>query len=164
MKNVYFSILIISIFIIINLSCGQNPSKSSANVYIENLWKSIIFNCDGSSYIVSKDLHQIIEIKNYSISIDKYDMSKADELNGIEWIGSSELNFEVYRYKYLNNPHGPWSEWRSDASPNGRVRVYLKKKNGIWSYENGPLGLFGYVYNFETSANFDCAKIRQYIQ
>jgi hypothetical protein len=73
----------------------------------------------------------LFQYKDLVIETKPGKITQADELNGIEWKGTSYLNPVAYR-EYLNESK-KWTKWYNVAPSGPPLYINIIKQNGIWS-------------------------------
>lgn len=137
----------------------DEEAKKEAEIY----WASSFSKCGDSFYGVYSKTGRIVEFK----SSTKYELrdgqvvecgglcvrathkmgvktfTHADRLNGLEWVGKTDVDFSVFRV-YESN--GAWSEWSDYAGVVfiRSINIDMRKIQGRWQFGNAvktPTGL-----------------------
>jgi len=125
-------------------NCGYGfyiQFKSNKDFYNENGRYSYSFNPYASDYpdvIAAMDSNSIMQIKSHRFDIYDKGLTEADELNGYEFNGSFELNFQSYRI--YSNKDTKWTDWKAHHTRPGfspysdteldQIGFYKKMDNG----------------------------------
>lgn len=143
MKYISYLIFVFCLFV-------SFPVNVLAQVDVEaqqeaNRWVNTRFfthsNGDTFSRITSRDYYgntnySYHQINNFRFSVIKSVPSKADILNGIEWMGKIRLEADASRWLYYNSTPMRWGEWGIATI----VEINFKKKRGTWRFVNSGFG------------------------
>src|SRR6266498_5392526 len=129
-------IFVFGVFSIFLCSCSALPAFTStgeAQKLAEQHFSQLTVECNGNTYAYSYP--SIYQIKGVNISVQEDPLSKADEMNGIEWKGTGKMTCSMSRY--YNSIYHTWSDWEDK---NGRVwGCNVQKRNGKWTVNSGEL-------------------------
>jgi hypothetical protein len=130
-------ILLILLLILLS-SVVHAQVDQEANQQAKNFWNSRITKCGDDYY--TKDRSYVHQFRNPRIEVKARQLSSADRLNGIEYIGSTSYKTELSR---TYSPNGTrfqsekgWGKWENGltASMGGiGLDAALRKENGRWS-------------------------------
>ncbi len=130
-----------SLFITVLLSflCINCSVNSEAEDKAQEKWNSILLECSGNTYLFYTDYNsvynyheiELIELKDYSITTKAHTISEAQKLNGIEWMGTSNLKAKasrrcIFRNGKIIEKWSQWNNWNTSES------FDLVKTNGAW--------------------------------
>ena len=101
----------------------------------------------------------ILELKDISVEVKPYELSKADRANGIEWKGLVFIKCDLYR----EHVGKEWGKWKDGS---GGVRIFqigflqMTEEPGVVSLviENGEWHWSSYFSNAE-KPNYTCKNI-----
>jgi len=141
-----------------------NPVDSEAQTIARGYWDKVLAKCGDSYYAArwSAEPLEATEFREVSFGIVPNAISRADQLNGIQWDGNAVLVARLYRTQQLPSrgmtlkelreekqpfPWGPWKDGEyarptlkvvSEGGGNGSDFVHITKKLGHWSLRYDP--------------------------
>jgi hypothetical protein len=153
--------------ILLSFFCSCSFNSEAENKAIEK-WSSVLTKCDGNTYLIFSDYNsvynyqevQVIQLNDYVIETKVGRISEADKLNGIEWVGKSQLKAKASRICYfrngrLNEKWSNWNNWNTSES------FSLTKENGRWKI--GPFEREEYIYREGRYIYKECNELKKLI-
>lgn len=111
---------------------NQTTPQKAAQLF----WDAILTKCGDSYFYYSNEGvyaggWKLTQYKDVTFSLEKELVSRADQLNGVQWSGTAHLRSSANRFISQN---GRWSQW---YDIDGKMGVTLTKRNNEWHFGDG---------------------------